>query len=164
MFPLVHNSPIFIAQRCKDKSVFQHLLRPFGICSNASKSNSAMASRLWERVGDFWTGRCGGSSKQPLLCIEPLNVTATWRLFTNTFGLWSALGSYESHWLHARHDNLERGTAAASFVSNGTPTSAISATPKQEKILKFLPRRKLLYLPSKMSCLFLTQPSSGLMA
>lgn len=27
-------------------------------------------------------------------CTEPLNVTATWRLLTNNFGLWSALGSH----------------------------------------------------------------------
>ena len=46
MFPLVHNFPIFIAQYCKDKSVFQHSLRLFGICSNTSKSNSAAAGCL----------------------------------------------------------------------------------------------------------------------
>lgn len=82
--------------------------------------------------------------EQPLLCIEPLNITATGWLLTNSFRLWSALGSHESHWLQARHNNPEQGTVTASFVNNGTSTSAISATEKQWQIIKFLPRRKLL--------------------
>lgn len=94
--------------------------------------------------GEFLNGYT--QRQQSLLCIEPLNITATWWLLTNSFRLWSALGSHESHWLQAKHNNPEQGTVTASFVNNGTSTSATSATEKQWQIIKFLPRRKLLQL------------------
>lgn len=104
---------------------------------------------------EFWNGCM--QRQQPLLCNDSLNITATWWLLTNSFRLWSALGSLETHWLQARHDNPEQGTVTASFVNSGTSTSTIHLSHRKTMANHQISSKKeAIITASKMSYLFLT--------
>lgn len=95
--------------------------------------------------------------QQPLLCKESLNITATWGLLTNNVRLWSALGSLETHWLQARHDNPEQGTLTASIVNIGTSTSTIHLSHRKTMANHQISSQKEpIITASKTSYLFLT--------
>lgn len=105
--------------------------------------------------GEFLNGYV--HRQQLLLCIKPLNITATWWPFTNSFRLWSALGSRETHWLQARHDNPEQRTVTASFMNNGTSTSTIHLSHRKTMAShKISSQKEAIITASKMSYLFLT--------